>query len=164
MKTNIRFRVESPEVLGSTDNKDKLKVVIFVSAYLSSYKENESSFVGYANNFTGIDLTQKWAGSSNYFDTKYYCGSNSQTTLPYAQFKNVTSNIEMLAKLWDQRMSTLDLNPESVTNFWISNRKAVNLKGTNLQNEIEQLKKSGEYDQILSKVDAAIKLYNRSGG
>ena len=165
MKTNIRFRVESPEVLGSTDNKDKLKVVIFVSAYLSSYKENESSFVGYANNFTGIDLTQKWAGSSlNYFDTKYYCGSNSQTTIPYAQFKNVTSNIEMLAKLWDQRMSTLDLNPESITNFWISNRKAVNLKGTNLQNEIEQLKKSGEYDQILSKVDAAIKLYNRSGG
>jgi hypothetical protein len=165
MKTNIRFRVDTPEVLGSQSDKDKLKVVIFVAAYLSSYKENESSFVAFAYNFTGIDLTQKWAGSSlNYFDNKYYCASTSQTTTPYVQFKSVTSNIEMMAKLWDQRMFSVDVTPESITNFWIGNRKSENLKGDNLKNEIDQLKKSGQYDQIVSKVNSGIKLYQNASG
>lgn len=165
MKTNIKLRVNDSDVFGSTTDKDKLKVAIFVACYLFSYRENELSFVSNSYNFTGIDLTQKWAGSIKQFiDTKYYCASNSTSTLPYAQFTDVSANVKFLAKLWDQRMFSVEITKESMTKFWIANRKATNLQGQNLTNEITQLQNSGEYSKILDKVDTAIKLYNRSGG
>lgn len=163
MKLNIVQRVNDSDVFGTPTDKEKLKVAIFVAAYLFSYQKSEQNFIGHAYNFTGVDLTQKWPGSaSNYFDGNYFCAKTSKTNIPYAQFKDLTSNVKMLAKLWDQRMSSVEITKESMTKFWVANRKATNLKGQNLVNEINQLNDSGELKPIYEKIDSAIKLYNNT--
>ena len=160
MKQNIHYVVNDLTI--NTDSKNKLKVVLFVAAYLFSWKKNEKAFVSYEYNFTGTDLTEPRPGSlSEFAQKKYFCGSTTQATIPYVQFNEVDSNMRFLAKIWDQRMLPVKIEAESITKFWIQNKGSIK-NGSSLTNEITTLEKSGEYGQIRDLVDTAIKLYNQT--
>jgi hypothetical protein len=131
----------------------KLRNVVFSSLYLNSY--NGSLFETYGNNYSGIKLTEKWAGSlSNFFEKdKYYCSSNKT---PFAIFETIEKNIDFqISRYKDKINSIKNNNAEDITKFLILNTDS-NTKSNNVYDDLDNNTKRN----IENEVKKAIELFD----
>jgi hypothetical protein len=137
-------------IIPDVGDNDKLRCVIFVTAYLMSNNSNELST--FENNFIGTGLTKRWGGNlDGFFKKEYYC-SNDGT--PYAGFDTIVDNVRFLNSRWGPRIDQFELTKESVSKFIILN---LNL---NTDEKIYSKYDSVSLQNIETKVEKAIKIYN----
>jgi len=144
------------DVLSTNNITDdgKLKYVLFASMFVQSNTDN--GFKAYENNFANIDLGNSWGVSINpYIKQTYYCLSNQQNTLPYAQFKDLFNHVEFLAKRWKDRMLNVTLTEQSIAKFWIENLSSERLK----QNVYTTFDKTS-LNNLELKIKKSIEIYN----
>jgi hypothetical protein len=99
---------------------NKLKYTVFAALYLES--ATSTGLEAYENNFAGIDLSNNWGPSKEYFQSNpnYFCLKSDTTTLPYAVFDDLGKNIELLLARWKDRMINLpNISAKEITKFWI---------------------------------------------
>jgi hypothetical protein len=130
-----------------------LRKVVFSSLYLNSY--NGVLFETYGNNFSGVKLTEKWAGSlpNGFENGKYYCSSKK---IPYAIFENEEKNIDFqIARYKDKINSMSNDSPQEISKFLILNTDP-KTKQENVYNELDNKTKQ----KIEDEVKKAIQLYD----
>jgi hypothetical protein len=150
---------------------EKLKYLIFVAMYLNCGTEN--GLETYANNFTGIKLSNtegNWGNNTScdtgtstnlfkYFPTReYMCLTvNNSEPIPFAVFNDVENNITMLLERWYQRVDKLtDLSAESLVNFWIT--QFPNPSKDNSYVTTYKQKNSKYYSNLINKANVAIQI------
>jgi hypothetical protein len=129
-----------------------LQKVVFSSLYLNSF--NGATFETYGNNFSGIKLTDKWAGSlSDFFEkNRYYCSSRNT---PYSIFNNLDKNVEFQISRFTGKITTIvSDNVENITKFLI-----LNTKPTTDDNNVYETMDKNIKEKIQSEVQKAIKLF-----
>lgn len=125
--TTVKKTINDVLLTNNVIDDGKLKYVIFASMYVQSNTDN--GFKAYENNYVNIDLGNSWGISiTPYIKQNYYCLTNQQNTLPYAQFKDLFNHIEFLVKRWRSRMLNVTVDEKSIAKFWIENLSSERLK------------------------------------
>jgi hypothetical protein len=134
-------------------NDNLLQKVVFSSLYLNSY--NGTTFETHGNNYSGIKLTEKWAGElPNIFEkNKYYCSS---TKTPYAIFNSLDKNIDFQISRYTGRVDSItNGDVENITKFLI-----LNTKPTQDNNNVYDNMDKNTKEKIESEVQKAINLFD----
>ena len=144
--------------LGISDD-GKLKFCVFAALFLES--STTTGLESYENNYSGIDLSQSWGTSSNYFNgnQQFFCLKSETTTLPYAVFDDLTNNVVMLLERWKNRMGNVPNNTaKEITKFWV-----LNFGATQNQPNVYTGMDSTKLSNIESKVQKSIETLNSLG-
>jgi hypothetical protein len=147
---NVKFVVDKVK---EKTNDPKLRNVVFSSLYLNSY--NNTLFETYGNNFSGVKLTEKWAGSlpDEFEKNKYYCSANKT---PFAIFESIDKNINFQISRYENKISSIkNNNAEDITKFLILNTDS-NTKPINVYDDLDNKTKTS----IENEVEKAIELFN----
>jgi hypothetical protein len=103
----------------STDD-GKLKYVVFAAMFVES--DDGARLKAYEYNFAGIDMNGYWGVSiQTLIYEQYFCLSSNKTTLPYAEFKDLSSHVKFLINRWKSRMGNVTVDEKSITQFIIQN-------------------------------------------
>ena len=152
--TKILSRLTQLNVPNS--ESEKLKYVIF--AFISLNQPIAQ------NNLSGVDLSKSWGGSEAFFEGKYFCMKNDNSTLlPYASFENLNKNIDMLINRYKSRM--VKVNPKvgvnnlatSISEFWYDNRLP---SSSTIQSSTWSSLDDTTKNSIIDKVTKSIETFN----
>ena len=114
--TTIKMMMSSRNI----PDDGKLKYAVFAALYLES--STSTGLEAYESNFAGIDLSSSWGEAKKYFqgNPNYFCLKSDTTTLPYAVFDDLNSNVTLLLERWKNSMINLpNVSAKEITKFWI---------------------------------------------
>jgi hypothetical protein len=89
---------------------------------MSTESNDGARLKAYENNFAGIDLNGYWGASiQTLIYEQFFCLSSNKITLPYAEFKDLSSHVRFLINRWKSRMGVITVDEKSITQFLIQN-------------------------------------------
>ena len=117
----VTYKQAKTSILENLPTDDgKLKYVIFAAMFTES--NDGARLKAYENNFAGIDLNGYWGASiQTLIYEQFFCLSSNKITLPYAEFKDLSSHVRFLINRWKSRMGDIIVDEKSITQFLIQN-------------------------------------------
>jgi hypothetical protein len=138
------------DMIQSITTDQKLQYTIFATLYIAS--GGQTGLSSLENNYAGIDITQYWGASSEYFKNVYYCSS---TNTPYATFESLTTCVKFLSERWKNRIDFKHVTADVITKFWILNSNTSKVRPSNVYDTYNEI----DLQNITSKVTESINIF-----
>ena len=153
----VTYKQAKTTILDNLPTDDgKLKYVVFAAMFAES--NDGTRLKAYENNFAGIDLNGYWGASiQTLIYEQHFCLSSNKITLPYAEFKDLSSHINFLINRWKSRMGNITVDEKSITQFIIQNISSQQ-QNPNVYSSLDKT----SLENMEKKVKESITIFNSS--